>query len=96
MDYLLSLAVPAGFLAGLLVRRVYGDTYWYLTLVELIGFAGMTVGGLVMSTWGGFNNRIKTLFISLAAFGAFAIGMGVFGPLADVISLKWIMISAAK
>ncbi len=71
------LAVPAGFLAGLLVRRVYGDTYWYLTVVELIGFAGMMAGGLVMSTWGGFNSRVKNLIISLTAFGAFAIGMGI-------------------
>ena len=33
--------VPAGYLAGLLVRRVFGDTYWYLTAVEVVGFAGM-------------------------------------------------------
>ncbi len=71
------LAVPSGFLAGLLVRRVYGDTYWYLTVVELVGFAGMLSGGLVMSIWGGFKSRIKTLFLSLSAFGAFAIGMGI-------------------
>ncbi|MGO5051037.1 hypothetical protein ACTQ6A_00760 [Lachnospiraceae bacterium LCP25S3_G4] len=36
--------VPAGFMAGLLVNRVYGDTYWYLTAVELVGFAGMVIG----------------------------------------------------
>ncbi|WMI80584.1 MFS transporter [Anaerotignum sp. MB30-C6] len=71
------LCVPAGFLAGLLVRRVYGDTYWYLTAVELVGFAGMIVGGLAMSTWGGFKNTTKTLLISLTAFGMFAIGMGL-------------------
>ncbi|QHQ61484.1 MFS transporter [Anaerocolumna sedimenticola] len=71
------LAVPAGFLAGLFVRRVYGNTYWYLTVVELVGFAGMMAGGLVMSTWCGFNSRVKTLFLSLAAFGAFTIGMGI-------------------
>lgn len=35
------LCVPAGFLAGLFVCRVFGDTYWYLTAVELAGFAGM-------------------------------------------------------
>lgn len=46
------LCVPAGFLAGLLVSRVYGDTYGYLTLVELVGFAGMMIGGILMSTWG--------------------------------------------
>ncbi len=33
------LCVPAGFLAQLLVSRVYGDTYWYLTAVELVGFS---------------------------------------------------------
>ena len=71
------LCVPAGFLAGLLVRRVYGDTYWYLTVVELVGFAGMLTGGLVMSTWGGYKSRVKTLLVSLSAFGAFAIGMGI-------------------
>lgn len=71
------MCVPAGFLAGLLVRRVYGDTYWYLTAVELVGFAGMMMGGLLMSTWGGFKSRAKTLMAGLSAFGLLAIGMGV-------------------
>ena len=35
------LTVPAGYLSGLLVSRVFGDTYWYLTAVELVGFGGM-------------------------------------------------------
>lgn len=70
------LCVPAGFMAGLLVSRVYGDTYWYLTAVELSGFFGMMAGGLLMSTWGGFKSRVKTLFAGLACFGALAVGMG--------------------
>lgn len=70
------LCVPAGFLAGLLVRRIYGDTYWYLTAVELVGFTGMMAGGITMSTWGGFKSRSKTLIVGLVAFGIFAIGMG--------------------
>lgn len=69
------LCVPAGFLAQLLVSRVYGDTYCYLTAVELVGFAGMAGGGVLMSTWGGFKSRMKTLLFGLAAFGALAIGM---------------------
>ena len=68
--------VPAGYLAGLLVRRVFGDTYWYLTAVEVVGFAGMMVGGIAMSTWGGFRSRGKTLAVGLLAFGSFAIAMG--------------------
>lgn len=38
------LCVPAGYLAGLFVSRVYGESYGYLTMVELAGFAGMMVG----------------------------------------------------
>ena len=140
-------------LAGLLVSRVYGDTYGYLTAVELAGFAGMAAGGLLMSLWGGFGRREKTLSLGLAAFGLASalmgiteefglylilmafygvaltvvqtavttllqeqadravqgrifgmqssmyagflpLGMVVFGPLADVVSLQWIMIGA--
>ena len=147
------LCVPAGYLAGLLVSRVYGDTYGYLTLVELVGFAGMIVGGLLMSTWGGFKKRKATLLLGLDIFGIMAIlmgmstnfifylilmtiygvalttvqtaittllqektdiamqgrvfgllgsmysgcmpiGMAIFGPLADVIPLQWIMIAS--
>ena len=69
--------VPAGYLAGLFVRRVFGDTYWYLTAAEMVGFAGMMIGGVVMSTWGGFKSREKTLSAGLLAFGSFAIGMGL-------------------
>ncbi|MPM03762.1 putative bacilysin exporter BacE [bioreactor metagenome] len=70
------LAVPAGFLATLFVSRTYGDSYFYLTLVELIGFAGMAAGGVLIGAWGGFPNRVKTLLVGLAAFGALGVTMG--------------------
>lgn len=70
------LCVPAGFLATLFVTRYYGETYWYMTLVELIGFLGMTAGGVLIGAWGGFKNRMKTLVVGIIAFGALAIGMG--------------------
>ncbi|MBQ3211189.1 MAG: MFS transporter [Oscillospiraceae bacterium] len=71
------LTVPAGYLSGLLVSRVFGDTYWYLTAVELIGFGGMMLGGLLISIWGGFKSRRLTLVAGLVMFGTMAIGMGV-------------------
>lgn len=71
------LCVPGGFLAQLLVSRTFGDTYWYLTAVELVGFGGMAGGGLLMGTWGGFKNRVKTLWVGLFAFGIMAIGLGM-------------------
>lgn len=71
------LCVPAGFLSQLLVSRVYGETYWYLTAVELAGFIGMVAGGLLMSIWGGFKRRVTTISVGLIAFGSLAIGMGL-------------------
>lgn len=71
------LCVPAGFLATLFVSRYYGETYWYLTAVEVVGFIGMTLGGLLIGAWGGFKNRVKTLVVGMVAFGALAVVMGV-------------------
>ena len=71
------LTVPAGYLSGLLVSRLYGDTYWYLTMVELVGFGGMMAGGLLMSLWGGFRSRRRTLSSGLMLFGIMAACMGV-------------------
>lgn len=68
--------VPAGYLAGLFVRREFGGTYWYLTAVEVVGFAGMMAGGVVMSIWGGFRRREITLAAGLLTFGILAAGMG--------------------
>ncbi|MDO4572745.1 MAG: MFS transporter [Clostridia bacterium] len=74
------LCVPAGFLAQLFVSRRFGESYWYLTAVELAGFLGMSGGGLLMSLWGGFRRRSATLCLGLAAFGALAAGMGLARP----------------
>lgn len=71
------LTVPAGYLNGLLVSRVFGDTYWYLTAAELVGFGGMMAGGLVVSAWGGFRSHSMTLAAGLWAFGLMAIGMSI-------------------
>ena len=71
------LCVPAGFLATLFVNRYYGDTYFHMTLVEVIGFLGMMAGGLLISTWGGFKRHTKTLLVGMMSFGLLAILMGL-------------------
>ena len=75
--FFIFLCVPAGFLSQLFVSRVYGETYWYLTAVELAGFIGMLAGGLLMSIWGGFKSRVTTICVGLIALGSLAIGMGL-------------------
>ena len=71
------LCVPAGFMSGVLVSRVYGDTYWYLTAVELTGFAGMALGGAFIGIKGEVHSRIKTLIAGFFIFGTTAICMGI-------------------
>ena len=71
------LSVPAGFMSALLVSRVYGDVYWYLTSVELVGFAGMALGGVLMGMWGGFKSRFKTFAFGLLILSIMTIGMGI-------------------
>lgn len=71
------LCVPAGFLATLFVSRYYGDTYFHMTLIEVIGFLGMMAGGLLIGTWGGFKRHTKTFQVGMMVFGLLAILMGV-------------------
>ena len=71
------LSIPAGFLANLFVARSFGDSYSNLMLVEVVGFAGMLVGGLIMGSWGGFKDRFKTLLFSALLFGLCGVFMGL-------------------
>lgn len=84
--FFVLMCVPGGFLAGLLVSQVYGDTYWYLTVTELSGFAGMTAGGMLMGIWGGFQEptdrlgirgNLRTLSAGLICFGILSAAMGM-------------------
>ena len=71
------MSIPAWFLATLFRSRYYGDTYFRMTLVEVIGFLGMMAGGLLISTWGGFKRHTKTLLVGMMSFGLLAILMGL-------------------
>ncbi|MDL2261740.1 MFS transporter [Methanimicrococcus sp. OttesenSCG-928-J09] len=71
------LCVPACFLNILMVTQVFGENYLYLTLNEISFFIGMLLGGFIIGTWGGFKNRIKTMFVGLLAFGIFTFGFGL-------------------
>lgn len=71
------LFVPAAFLNVLMVTRIFGESYWYLTLNEMSFFAGTMLGGFLIAAWGGFGNRLVTLAFSCFAFGTTTVGLGL-------------------
>lgn len=72
------LCVPGGFLAQLYVTRTFGGSYAHLTAAELVGFAGMSAGGLLVNSCKRATPR-QLLCCSLGVFGAMGIAMGVSG-----------------
>jgi DHA3 family macrolide efflux protein-like MFS transporter len=71
------LCVPSGFLAVLMIERTFGDSYIYLTVNEMTGFAAMVLSGILLGVWGGFKNRYKTMLLGLVCYGVFSVAIGV-------------------
>lgn len=70
-------ATPAAMLTPLQVARTFGDDVWRLAAIE-IGFAlGMTAGGIAISIWGGFRNKVHTIIMACIAFGLTTVLFGV-------------------
>ncbi len=70
------LCVPSGFLVALMIERTFGSNVWYLSVNEMVGCAGMVLGGLLLGTWGGFANRNKTFALGMIAYAVFSILLG--------------------
>lgn len=73
---ILVLISPSAFLTPLLVNRTFGIEVWRLSMSEMTYALGMIVGGILISTWGGFNNRLKTTIVAGAVYGLIMIGLG--------------------
>ena len=71
------LLAPVAFLTPLMVTRSFGPEVWRLTINEVAFFAGSMIGGLVISIWGGFKNRMNTIIFSCVLFGILTVGLGV-------------------
>jgi DHA3 family macrolide efflux protein-like MFS transporter len=68
---------PAAMLTPLQTARTFGGGVWRLTAIE-IGFSiGMTLGGVAISVWGGFKNKIHTMILACFAFGVTTFLFGV-------------------
>lgn len=70
-------ATPIAFLTPLQVARSFGGDVWRLTAIEIVFSVGMMGGGLLMGTWGGFKNRVRTMALSSFLMGIMTLGLGL-------------------
>jgi DHA3 family macrolide efflux protein-like MFS transporter len=75
----MAAAAPMAFLTPIQVTRDFGADVWRLTALEITFSAGMLLGGLLMSTWGGFKNRIFSMTLSCAYCGIGSVLLGIAG-----------------
>ncbi len=74
--FMIMVAAPS-FLTYLQVARVFGPEAWRLSVLEAVFGAGLLLGSILISVWGGFKNRLVTFFLSYIAMGIGAIGLGI-------------------
>ena len=67
---------PIAFLTNLMVTRTFGDEVWRLTVNETVFGIGCVIGGIIISSWGGFKNRITTIIFSCFSFGILSVAIG--------------------
>jgi DHA3 family macrolide efflux protein-like MFS transporter len=73
----LILIAPLSFLTPLQVARSFGNDVWRLTVIEVAYSLGMVLGGVVMTSWGGFKNKIHTMVFAGLAIGLFTFALGI-------------------
>ncbi|KEF38077.1 arabinose efflux permease family protein [Schinkia azotoformans MEV2011] len=71
------LMAPAAFLTPLQVTRSFGGDVWRLTAIEIAFSIGMMAGGGIIASWGGFQNKIKTLGFASVIMGVCTIALGI-------------------
>lgn len=81
------LVAPLAIMTPLMVTRSFGAEPWYLTLNEVVFFIGNIIGGILISSWGGFKNRIHTIGTGCIICGALSVLMGL--PFGFVFYLIW-------
>ncbi|MDD3925370.1 MAG: MFS transporter [bacterium] len=71
------LVAPVAFLTPLQVTRSFGSDVWRLTAIEIVFSVGMMAGGILMASWGGFKNKVRTMALSniIIAVCTFALGV---------------------
>jgi DHA3 family macrolide efflux protein-like MFS transporter len=68
---------PAAFLTPLQVVRSFGGDVWHLTAIEVTFSIGMILGGIIMTWWGGFKNKVHTMTLAVLIMGVCTMALGI-------------------
>lgn len=75
--FVFFLVAPVAFLTPLLITRSFGSEVWRLTANEVTFFIGSIIGGIIMTTWGGFKNHFQTIGLSCILWAILFTGLGL-------------------
>lgn len=73
----LFLISPSAFLTPLMVSRTFGPQVWRLTASEMTYSIGSVLGGILITSWGGFKKRLKTTVLAGWLYGVLMAGLGM-------------------
>lgn len=59
-----------------MVSRTFGEEIWRLTASEMAYSLGMILGGILITSWGGFRKKLNTTILAGAIYGVVMVGLG--------------------
>ncbi|MDR0914950.1 MAG: MFS transporter [Oscillospiraceae bacterium] len=73
------MAAPVAFLTAAQATRNFGlnENSWELSAIQVCFCIGMIIGGLSISAWGGFKNRVHTVVLAGLLIGVMSLLLGV-------------------
>jgi len=91
---LLNGTINPGFaLMPILVSKTFGKGALELGWMEMAWGIGMLVGGLLLSTWGGFKRKLYTALLGLVLEGAFFVVLGLVPPSAFTMAVGAVLLA---
>lgn len=73
------LLAPTITLMALYLKRNFGEEEWYLTVAQTSLFAGMVLGGLIVSWIGKFKHKLRVIQMAGFSLALAIIGLGLLG-----------------
>lgn len=74
---ILFLISPSAFLTPLMVSRTFGSEVWRLTMSEMTYSLGMILGGMLITSWGGFKKELDITLLAGGFYGMLMMGLGL-------------------